>query len=131
MKLEQLSPRHQIEARRTISETWGNAITAPPAASPASDDPESALHDYILEYAHKRGWLAIHSRMDRRTTTARGVSDFILITPKTVLFVECKRKGNKPTDEQRAFLAAVRVLGWPGTVVWSKEEFELFMEGKA
>lgn len=92
-----------------------------------SDDPESALHDYILEYAHSRGWLAVHSRMDRPTTTAVGVSDFVLITPKTVYFVEAKRPGRKCTPQQRAFLAAVSVLGWPQAVVHDRAEFDAFI----
>jgi hypothetical protein len=94
-------------------------------------DPESKLHDHILEYVHSRGWLAVHSRMDRRTTTAKGVSDFIIITPKTVYFIECKRKGGKLTKEQQAFLTAIRVLGWPEAVVYSTAEFDAFMAGKS
>ena len=95
-----------------------------------SDDPESELHDYILEYSKSRGWLAIHSRMDRPTTTACGVSDFILVTPENVYFVEAKRKGKKPTPKQQAFLTAVRVLGWPQAVVRSREEFLEFIQGR-
>lgn len=90
--------------------------------------PESDLHDYILDWWHEKGWLAIHSRMDQRTTTAKGVSDFILVCPRTVLFVECKRPGKKPTPEQLAFLAHVQKMGWPNAVVTSREEFHQFIE---
>lgn len=89
---------------------------------------ESDLHDYILDVCRARGWLAIHSRMDRPTTTALGVSDFIIVTPKTVCFVEAKRKGGKPTPKQRGFLAAVGALGWPNAIVHSQEEFEEFLK---
>lgn len=103
------------------------------ASSPArpSDDPESALHDFIINFAHARGWLAIHSRMDKPTTTALGVSDFILVTPNTVYFIEAKRKGNKVTPKQRAFLTAIKCLGWPSAVVFSKEEFLQYIESKS
>ncbi len=90
-------------------------------------DLESDLHDSILEYCRGRGWLAIHSRMDKKTTTALGVSDFIIVTHNTVLFVEAKRKGNKPTPKQRGFLMAIEVLGWPQAVVYSMGEFLAFL----
>lgn len=95
-----------------------------------NDDPESALHDFILEYAHSKGWLPVHSRMDRPSTVAVGVCDFILITPDNVYFVEAKRRGGKPTPKQQAFLTAVRCLGWPATVLHSREEFLAFMAGR-
>ena len=91
-------------------------------------DLEANLHDSILEYCRARGWLAIHSRMDKPTTTALGVSDFVIVTPNTVLFVEAKRKGNKPTPKQRGFLMAVGALGWPNTVVYSMADFESWIK---
>ncbi len=91
-------------------------------------DLEADLHDSILDFCKARGWLAIHSRMDKKTTTALGVSDFIIVTPKTVLFVEAKRKGNKPTPKQRGFLMAVSALGWPNAVVYSMSEFTQWVE---
>lgn len=69
--------------------------------------------------------------MDKPTTTAVGVSDFVLITPKTVYFVEAKKPGKKPTPKQQAFLTAVKCLGWPSAVVYSREEFLAFMQGKS
>ena len=93
-----------------------------------SDDPESALHDFIQEFCRKRSWLAIHSRMDKPTTTALGVSDFIIVTTNTVYFIEAKRKGQKPTTKQRGFLTAVGALGWPQAIVHSKDEFLQYME---
>ena len=99
-------------------------------ATPASRSVslEASLHAYIEEWWRSKGWLLVHSRMDRATTTAKGVSDFILVCPKTVLFVECKRPGGKPTKEQLEFLAHVRKIGWPNAVVYSKEEFHAFVD---
>ena len=85
------------------------------------------MHDYILEYCHSRHWLAVHSRMDKPTTTALGVSDFIIVAPRFVAFVEAKRPGKKPTPKQLAFLHAIGSLGWPTAVVHSKDEFDQFI----
>lgn len=129
-QIHDLPPKHQAEALKQLgaggtpgscSFPGGSTLTRP------APDAESEIHDYILSYCHSRGWLAIHSRMDRRTTTAKGISDFICITPKTVVFVECKMPGKKPTPEQRAFLTAIRVLGWPNAVVHSIDEFDSFI----
>lgn len=86
-------------------------------------DHESDLHDHILTYCRAKGWLAVHSRMDKRTTYAVGTSDFIIVTPKTVLFIECKRRGAKMTTEQLAFRAQILKLGWPHAVVHNMDEF--------
>jgi hypothetical protein len=89
---------------------------------------ESSLHDYILDWCHSKGWLAVHSRMDKKSTQAKGVSDFIIVCPNTVAFIECKKRGNKPTKEQLSFLAHVKKMGWPNAVVYSKEEFHQFID---
>jgi hypothetical protein len=65
---------------------------------------ERNLHEAILEYCLSKRWLAVHSRMDRATTTARGVPDFLILLPKgRLLCVECKSRLGKATVEQ---------LGW-------------------
>jgi hypothetical protein len=64
---------------------------------------ESDLHDQIIEECKNRGWLYVHSRMDKPTTTACGVTDFIIATTDgRTLWIECKREGVKLTPEQRA-----------------------------
>lgn len=93
-----------------------------PALGPGPDR-ESDLHDQIMDYCRGRGWLAVHSRMDKRTTQQKGVSDFIIITPVRVFFVECKRVGQKLTPDQLAFAAQIKKLGWPHAVVHNMAEF--------
>ena len=101
------------------------ARTAPRVPQPAGPGPdrEAQLHYQIQEYCLARGWLPIHSRMDKPTTQALGVSDFVIVTPKTVFFVECKRPGAKLTPPQLAFAALVRKLGWPWRVVYNYQDF--------
>lgn len=102
---------------------------SPVGSNPARPIPlESDLHDNIFDWIRARGWLAIHSRMDQRTATAKGVSDFILVTPKTVVFCECKRPGKKATPEQLAFLAHANRLGWPNGIVHNMKEFSDLMD---
>lgn len=91
------------------------------------DQPESRLHEQIMDYCRSKGWLCIHSRMDRPTTQQRGVADCIVITPRTVAFVELKRKGRKCSMDQLAFAAQVKKLRWPHAVVYTLEEFTGFM----
>jgi hypothetical protein len=93
-------------------------------------DRESELHDEILTHCRGKGWLCVHSRMDRKTTTARGVSDFIIVTPCNVYFVECKRPGQKLRPEQQAFAANIKRLGWPCATVHSLDEFLQFINAR-
>lgn len=53
-----------------------------------------------------------------RTASVAGVSDIIGVLPGgSMLAVECKRKGQKPTPSQAVFLAQVRAAGGVGIVV--------------
>lgn len=99
---------------------------------------ESDLHDQILAECRKRGWLAIHSRMDKRTTTAIGVCDFIILRdavyhsksgdylPK-ILLIECKTRLGKLSPAQQAFQAHAKKLGHNVQVVRSLQEFLLLL----
>lgn len=92
---------------------------------------ESDLHDQILAECRRRGWLAIHSRMDRKTTTACGTFDFIILTDiirygdvsQTVLLVEAKTRTGKLTVAQQALHAHARKLGHTVHVVRSFDDF--------
>lgn len=61
----------------------------------------------------------------RKFTGKKGVSDILgIIGPGRLLAVECKRPGQYPTPEQRAFLAEVNANGGLGVVVRSVGELE-------
>jgi hypothetical protein len=85
---------------------------------------ESSLHDQISEYCRGRGWYFVHSRMDRRTTTKKGVTDFIIAGPNGItLWIECKRRGSKPTQEQLAAGMVLTGHGHVHAIVYSFREF--------
>lgn len=77
-----------------------------PAVNSDGVEKESDLHDEILEYCKQRGWVCIHSRMDRKTTNACGTPDFIVaLTDGRTVYAEAKRKGGKLSPSQQATLA--------------------------
>lgn len=95
-------------------------------SGPREDELESDLHQDISDYCRGKGWLVIHSRMDRKTTQAVGVSDFVILSGgpfNHVFCIEAKRKGNKPTPAQLAFLAHAAKMGAITAVVYSFNEF--------
>jgi hypothetical protein len=68
-------------------------------------DREADLHDQVLDYCRGKGWIAVHSRMDKSSTIAVGMPDFVIATDDgRTLWVECKRKNGKPTPAQQAML---------------------------
>lgn len=85
---------------------------------------EADLHGQIIEYCRGRGWMALHSRMDKPTGRLMGEPDFIVFAefPKLYL-VECKRPGGKLSPVQQQTLAWLTKLGWANHVVISYEEF--------
>ena len=67
---------------------------------------ESTLHEQILAACDARLWGYVHSRMDRKTTTRKGVCDFVILADGgRVFFVECKKPKGKFTPEQFQFSA--------------------------
>ncbi len=44
-------------------------------------DYEADLHDQIISYCQRNGWVIVHSRMDMRTTVGVGTPDFVLGAP--------------------------------------------------
>jgi len=93
---------------------------------PADAEPvERDLHDKILAECKARGWIAIHARMDRPTTTAVGTPDFVILADGGRLFlVECKSKTGKLTTAQLGFIAWSEKLGFPVQTIRSMSEFK-------
>lgn len=85
---------------------------------------ESKLHEQIIEACKQRGFYYVHSRMDRRTTTALGVVDFIVaLDGGRTLWVEAKAGKRKPTREQAGTLLWLEQLGHKAVVCRSLTDF--------
>ncbi len=84
---------------------------------------EKELHDAILSECRERGFITIHSRMDRPSTTAIGSPDFVVVTPGKVIFCECKSRSGKLTKEQQAMCAWFEKLGQKCHIIRTMEDF--------
>lgn len=94
------------------------------ASKTDSVERECDLHDDIEAYCKGRGWYYVHSRMDRPTTTALGVKDFIIAMPKGITgWVEVKIKGRKPTPAQMGVDMILERLGHNHAIIYSFDEF--------
>lgn len=121
--------RHQFESSDASPPFYGIS----PRLKRAKLSLEGDLHDDIIAYCKARGWLYVHSRMDQKTTTAVGVSDFIIfykafskVSPKgwpKLALIECKRPGKKQSPAQLAWAAHALKNGFKVHVVVSMEEF--------
>lgn len=91
-------------------------------SEPATD--ESKLHEQIIAECRRRGWYYVHSRMDRRTTTALGVVDFIIAADGGRTFwIEAKARNKKPTREQAGAIHWLANLGHKSIVVHNLDGF--------
>lgn len=89
-----------------------------------ASDGEAVLHDQIAEECRRRGWLAFHGRMDRKTGRTAGEPDFVILAHEGQKFlVECKTKTGKLSVEQQALHAHARHLGHEVYTVRSLEDF--------
>lgn len=107
------------EARR-LSKSLKSAMKVADAA----DEPESKLHSQILEQCRMRGWLAFHGSMAHKAKRTLGEPDFtILMDSGNILFIECKRASEKPSQKQLEIHAWAKRLGHTVHVVRSYQEF--------
>lgn len=90
---------------------------------------EAELHIEIIAELKRRGSYFVHSRMDRATTQAKGVPDFIIAipgkldVPPRTLWIEAKGRKTKITPEQAGALAWLDRDGHETAVVRSLAEF--------
>ena len=117
--LNSLPLRHQQAIREQLlgvrTRTGENPIVAASDSATRDrphSDVESDLHDRVYEWCRSHALYAVHSRMDRRTTQAKGVPDYLIAFPHGVtLWLELKRPKGKATPEQSGALLALNVLG--------------------
>lgn len=104
---------------RQAAKKGNNILNAPHGTHKKEID----LHREILESCASNGWIALHGSMAHRTHRTIGEPDFCCIIPGGVIFIECKRKGQKLRPEQAAFGAWLKTLGHTLYVVTSLEQF--------
>lgn len=87
---------------------------------------EAKLHEQIIKELDRRVWGYVHSRMDKRTTTQRGICDFIIFADGGRTFlIECKLPGKKFSQDQLIFETLARHCGH---TVHRCESFEEFIK---
>lgn len=92
---------------------------------------EGELQDMIKDECKKRGFYFVHSRRDKRTTTAIGTPDFIIACHKGIsLWVECKAGKSKPSIEQMAVGIMLEHLNQNYKLVYNLKTFLDFVEEK-
>ena len=87
---------------------YGGHLKLIKSESPADDSvkagEEGKLHKDIERELIRRRWLYIHSRMDMKTTTRKGVPDFQIYPPSSpAFFIEAKTRVGKLSNEQMGF----------------------------
>ena len=103
-----------------------------PADDAVKAGSEKKLHQDIERELLKMRWLYIHSRMDMKTTTQKGVPDFQIYPPSApAFFIEAKTRVGKMSPEQMAFKFVADLSGHTVHVVRSmREAAEVFNKYK-
>lgn len=83
------------------------------------------MHAQIIKFCDAQWprWKYIHSRMDKASTTEKGVPDFVILAPRLVLFFECKAKGGKLSEDQRDWKHEAKNLSHEVDTVYCFEDF--------
>lgn len=98
-------------------------MTADEAYQKFADRAEKDLHKLIWAELTRRGIVCIHSRMDRKSTTTKGLPDFCFVHDGTPFAVEVKTVTGQLTREQKTTMDLMRKNGWCVAVVRTFDEF--------
>lgn len=98
-------------------------FTMPDVRSPPIREVE--LHNQILDYCRRRGWIALHGSTACATARTIGEFDFVVLADRgRVFLVEVKTAKGKLTPEQAGMHHWAARLGHQPKVVRSLREFE-------
>jgi hypothetical protein len=120
-----ITPAQYEEMKARLSGPGDKGLHAP-SSKEAYPGLESDLHDQIVAELIRRRWFFVHSRMDCRTTTQKGVPDFICAAPGNppdTFWIEAKRKGAKLSKEQNITRHILLALGHKYKIVYSIKDF--------
>lgn len=81
---------------------------------------QEEIEGWLRTQVHRAWW--DRKRMDKPTTSRKGVPDFIGTFAGVAFGLEVKRPGEKPTTDQLGELAWMRKAGAQTAVVFSKDE---------
>lgn len=98
-------------------------LTADEAYQKFADRSEKELHKLIYAELTRRGVVVIHSRMDRKSSTAVGIPDFCYCYDGVAFAVEVKTATGPLTREQKTTLEKMSANGWSTHVIRSFDEF--------
>jgi len=91
---------------------------------------ESEIHRQINQECHRRGLLAFHGAMHKRSARTPGEPDYTVLLPGgKVLLVEVKTKSGNLSDDQERVAAHAWQLGHKVHVVRSFVEFHDLVKG--
>lgn len=92
---------------------------------------EATLHDDIIDYCRRAGWIYFHGRMDHKTFRSQGEPDFhILADHGRTFLIECKSKTGKPSLDQLSVICQAEHLGHKIPVIQSFAEFLAIVTSK-
>ena len=89
---------------------------------------EREIHAEIEAWLKSKGAYYVHSRMDIRTTTRRGVPDFLILWSGSFYAVEVKRPGQKLKMHQIGELCWIEREGGRVGIAHSLAEFKSILE---
>lgn len=88
---------------------------------------EAPLHQEVMDWCDSQQpwpWMYVHSRMDRKSTTHKGVPDFVIFGPFPLcLVLEGKARDEKQKPEQLLWAAKMKRIGWTVHMFRSMPEF--------
>lgn len=87
---------------------------------------ESKLHERIIDFCNSQWprWKYIRARMDKKSTIQVGSQDFTIFASGSRTFCfECKREGEKRTDDQLIWAKEMEMLGFTVHCITRYEHF--------
>lgn len=93
---------------------------------------EKTLLKDVIRAAKYHGWMIYHSYDSRMDSWKKGIDtgfpDLIMIRQKSLLVVELKRQGKKPTDNQNKWLSSFQNVKKVKPIVLHPEGFGQFVD---